>query len=414
MSRTCRASPPRPIAEPARAGQAPRRPQPGGSPSDCKRRLPPTTRSASSPDRACSTRPGTCAPTRTSCGTGVTRPCTSRSSAGARADSPIPCFHTAWYMRRIGGVDWTETGNPLLHYAHEGERQDRQPAEWFDTAWYRRQHAPVEASTLLAHYLARRCTGTVSPLPEFDAAWYLARYPDIAAAGVDPFEHYLHTGFHEGRDPSPDFETRFYRATHLRDRPELNPLLHWRRFRNAESLPIRPRPLRHGPKQAEPAPARPCRGVRGHPPLHRSRTRVRSCAAPAGPRAALGQAARLLPPAVPRHPRERRLVGQRLHGMDRRRPRHATLRRAPPAAGPAGPRALHPGWHRHAAPPGRPGPRRRAARLRLPLLLGSPAIACSSAPSTPSSRTRGSNSPSASCGPTRTGRGGGTATTRTC
>jgi hypothetical protein len=44
----------------------------------------------------------------------------------------------------------------------------------------------------------------------FDEAWYLERYPDVAAAGIDPVRHYLETGAAEGRDPSPLFNTRFY------------------------------------------------------------------------------------------------------------------------------------------------------------------------------------------------------------
>lgn len=44
----------------------------------------------------------------------------------------------------------------------------------------------------------------------FDAAWYLATYPDIAATGIDPIAHYLDHGAAEGRDPSPLFRTGYY------------------------------------------------------------------------------------------------------------------------------------------------------------------------------------------------------------
>jgi hypothetical protein len=62
----------------------------------------------------------------------------------------------------------------------------------------------------------------------FDPAWYLARYPDVASAGADPAEHYLHRGAREGRDPSPAFNTKEYLDKH----PELdvartNPLVHF-------------------------------------------------------------------------------------------------------------------------------------------------------------------------------------------
>jgi O-antigen biosynthesis protein len=61
----------------------------------------------------------------------------------------------------------------------------------------------------------------------FDADWYLFAYPDVAAAAVDPAQHYLQWGASEGRDPGPYFSTSAYIARH----PELlidgqNPLLH--------------------------------------------------------------------------------------------------------------------------------------------------------------------------------------------
>lgn len=60
-----------------------------------------------------------------------------------------------------------------------------------------------------------------------DRAWYLRRYPDVAAAGVDPVEHYLQSGWREGRDPRPDFSTSGYREAN--EDAEGNPLLHYLR-----------------------------------------------------------------------------------------------------------------------------------------------------------------------------------------
>jgi hypothetical protein len=37
----------------------------------------------------------------------------------------------------------------------------------------------------------------------FDGAWYLARYPDVLGAGLDPLAHLLGSGLAEGRDPGP-------------------------------------------------------------------------------------------------------------------------------------------------------------------------------------------------------------------
>jgi hypothetical protein len=61
----------------------------------------------------------------------------------------------------------------------------------------------------------------------FDETWYLSRYQDVATADLDPVNHYLRWGAHEGRDPGPHFQTKRY----IMDHPELvgervNPLVH--------------------------------------------------------------------------------------------------------------------------------------------------------------------------------------------
>ena len=63
-----------------------------------------------------------------------------------------------------------------------------------------------------------------------DQAWYLATYPDVAAAGLDPVKHYLKHGWREGRDPRPDFSTRGYLALHEEIAgTQQNPLIHYLR-----------------------------------------------------------------------------------------------------------------------------------------------------------------------------------------
>ncbi|HYA17539.1 MAG TPA: hypothetical protein VEF06_08745 [Bryobacteraceae bacterium] len=45
----------------------------------------------------------------------------------------------------------------------------------------------------------------------FDAAFYLRKNPDVAAAGIDPWKHYQRHGAAEGRKPHPWFQPEFYR-----------------------------------------------------------------------------------------------------------------------------------------------------------------------------------------------------------
>lgn len=62
----------------------------------------------------------------------------------------------------------------------------------------------------------------------FDRTFYLRTYPDVAAAGSDPLDHFMQFGWREGRDPSPDFSVDAY----LRAFPDVaesgvNPLVHY-------------------------------------------------------------------------------------------------------------------------------------------------------------------------------------------
>ncbi|MGI4975998.1 MAG: glycoside hydrolase family 99-like domain-containing protein [Janthinobacterium lividum] len=136
---------------------------------------------------------------------------------------PNPCLDPAWYRATHGAHPL----DPLVRFAARDEALDLRPCAHFDTAWYRARHAlPATASPLL-HYLARRHTARVSPLPEFDVAHYCRQRRDVAAHGCDPFEHYLEHGWREGENPSPGFETAFYARRHLAHAPDANPLLHF-------------------------------------------------------------------------------------------------------------------------------------------------------------------------------------------
>ena len=70
--------------------------------------------------------------------------------------------------------------------------------------------------------------GSNTAVPGFDPAYYLAHNPDVAAAGVDPLQHFLVSGWHEGRNPSAVFDTNWY-LTHNPDvkAAGLDPLLHY-------------------------------------------------------------------------------------------------------------------------------------------------------------------------------------------
>ena len=139
---------------------------------------------------------------------------------------PNPYFDPLWYIEQHRDV--ASTGlNPLYHYAFHGDAEGRRAAPLFDSAWYRKRYEIPAAQTALAHWLANRTSGRFSPMPEFDVAYYLKHSPDVAAAGVDPFEHFWGFGYREGRNPSEEFDVRFYAQRYLRGDLSENPFGHW-------------------------------------------------------------------------------------------------------------------------------------------------------------------------------------------
>jgi hypothetical protein len=143
---------------------------------------------------------------------------------------PNAIFDPAWYLTNYPEVK-ALNAQPLLHYAQFGEREGRRPSLCFDPAWYRHKYGVPVGQNALAHYLKHRI-GPFSPIPEFDAKYYLEAYPDIADAKVDPFEHFMFQGYREGRNPSPEFDTRFYMRRYLKGRIDENPLLHYLKNRD--------------------------------------------------------------------------------------------------------------------------------------------------------------------------------------
>ncbi|OBS52995.1 hypothetical protein A8B73_08375 [Methylosinus sp. 3S-1] len=77
-------------------------------------------------------------------------------------------------------------------------------------------------------------------LPHFDAEYYAAAYPDVAAAGIDPLAHFLRHGWREGRNPSWSFHTLYYRDENPSCGRRENPLLHYLANKHAQPLRVFP------------------------------------------------------------------------------------------------------------------------------------------------------------------------------
>jgi len=143
----------------------------------------------------------------------------------AEGRKPNPHFDPAWYRQAHPEA----AAEPLLGYFRSGEAQGFAPSPGFDPAWYRERYlGAFRGISALGHYLQSRAGGRVDPNAWFDTQFYLRMNPDVAAAGRDPFEHFLAIGFQEGRDPSAHFDLRFYQRRYLAGAPAgTNPLLHF-------------------------------------------------------------------------------------------------------------------------------------------------------------------------------------------
>ena len=89
------------------------------------------------------------------------------------------------------------------------------------------QHSPINSSRG-NNFELHKIQEELEKTPLFDSEWYLAHYPDVAEAGLDPLQHYIDHGVAEGRNPNSYFDTAWYVKTY----PDvaaagMNPLLHY-------------------------------------------------------------------------------------------------------------------------------------------------------------------------------------------
>ena len=115
------------------------------------------------------------------------------------------------------------------------------PDPLFDPAYYAAHNPDVVAAgvDLYRHFMTQGWKEGRNPDALFDTAFYLARNPDVAAAGVNPLSHFEANGWREGRDPSAQFSTGKYLAANPDVRAaSVDPLLQYIQFGAAEGRSI--------------------------------------------------------------------------------------------------------------------------------------------------------------------------------
>ena len=131
--------------------------------------------------------------------------------------------------------------DPLEHFLQFGAGELREPfppgelvtGNGFDYVYYLQHNPDVAAAGIdpFQHFQTIGWTEGRNPNAYFDTSGYLANYADVAAAHVNPLDHYNQFGWHEGRDPSVSFDTTSYLAAYADvNAANVNPLTHFLHF----------------------------------------------------------------------------------------------------------------------------------------------------------------------------------------
>ena len=158
--------------------------------------------------------------------------------------NPSPAFDTLYYLRANPDVS-QEHQNPLLHFVLHGRAENRRtsvaealplveepvapppppapaavdetvPADdpasaFFDPAYYAAQlDAPPVGMSLYRHYNESGWKKRLDPSPQFSTGYYLDTNPEVAAAGINPFAHWVNYGRHEKRPAVPYYRQPGY------------------------------------------------------------------------------------------------------------------------------------------------------------------------------------------------------------
>ena len=131
-------------------------------------------------------------------------------------------FDAAYYLERNDDVQQSGV-DPFEHFMTQGWKEGRDPRADFSMRSYLQNNSHVEGKGLnpFVHWILHADKSKVSKFPHhsqvrgtiarfFDKTFYLDARPDVRAAGVDPLDHYIHSGWKEGVQPNHWFDPHFF------------------------------------------------------------------------------------------------------------------------------------------------------------------------------------------------------------
>lgn len=111
-------------------------------------------------------------------------------------------FDPAFYTTELRRKGMRAPQNALVvHYINKGARAGLDPSPYFSGKAYATEYGIGSRLNPLVHHI-ERALRQLKQGDEFDPAYYLATYPDVARAYVNAAWHFLSAGCHEGRQPS--------------------------------------------------------------------------------------------------------------------------------------------------------------------------------------------------------------------
>ena len=151
---------------------------------------------------------------------------------------------------------------PFEHYVRHGWREGRNPTDWFSTADYLALNPDVAEAGLnpFVHYIlygreegrplhrSEQVTNLsldveMAVKAVFDAPHYRTENPDVIAAGLEPFAHFMQAGWRERRSPTPWFSLSAYLDANPDVPSDTNAFVHYVMIGRAEGRSLGSRPL---------------------------------------------------------------------------------------------------------------------------------------------------------------------------